>query len=147
MDHKVGKAAGATITFTSAKNQLQRGERTAVVCTVQASTPFTDADFYISYDPKMLKFEAGGNKVSGGKGLLHVASVGNTVETDKFVYSLSFVAKKKGTTVIAVSNQARVVTAAQAGLSVSSNRLTLNISNDSDEDGIEMPAVSATPTI
>lgn len=123
----VSQAASAMIEFSAANKQVSVGERITVVCTVKASAAFTDADFYISYDSKFLKFETGGDKVSGSNGVLHAVSTGNTDEVTKRVFSLSFLAKKEGNASVSVSNKAKVITSDNSGLSVSSNRITVNV--------------------
>ncbi len=140
-------AASAAIEFTASENQVRAGGKITVICTVKSDSAFSDTDFYITYDPKLLKFVTGGSKVSGSKGMLHASSVGNETETNKRVFSLSFIARKRGTTSVGISNQARIVTANRTALSVSSNRVTINIMNTDTDSGIEMPLVTASPVV
>lgn len=121
------KANSGEIRFTTAHNQVERGDTFTVVCQVTSTEPYLDAEFFIQYNSQVLQFVEGGNKVSGGNGTLSVSSVGNTTETNKKTFSLQFKALKKGASTISVNGGATVTDGEGTSFSVSSNRITIEV--------------------
>ena len=127
------QAASGMITFSTETPQVKKGEQITVVCQVTSEEEFTDTDFYIIYDSKILTFEKGGSKVSGGHGLVHVSSVGNTDKVTKRTFSLQFKAKRTGVTSIEISEQAKLFGSEGTTLSVSSNQLSVQVTEEGGE--------------
>lgn len=129
-------AKSGTITFSTESPNPVKGQDFTVLCEVESDEGFLDTEFYISYDARLLTFKEGGKKVSGGKGLLHVASKGNKEATLRKTFSLQFEAKKAGATIIEVNNVATIADEDGTGLSVSSNQLSLSIIKEEPDDEI-----------
>lgn len=129
-------AASGMITFTTDTPQIKKGEEITVVCEVTSKNEFTDADFYVIYDSKVLTFKEGGSKVSGGHGLVHVSSTGNSDAVQKRTFSLQFKAKKAGATTIEINDTAKISGSDGTGVSVSSNQLSIQVTKEGAEAAV-----------
>ncbi|MCH5251398.1 MAG: cadherin-like beta sandwich domain-containing protein [Lachnospiraceae bacterium] len=147
------EAAGSSaIRFTTASTQVKKGESFTVVCQVTSSTAFLDTEFNVEYDPEILQFVRGGSKVIGTGGILKVSSTGNSTATNKKTFSLEFVALKKGGSGIFASVGAKVTDESGAALSVSSNRLSINVVKKVTKpvvgaDATALPKVTPAPVL
>ncbi len=135
------KAKSGVLQLTSETDSVTKGETITVVCRVTSEEAFTDTSFRLSYDDKILGFLSGGAKVSGGNGMLYVASTGNSEETYKKTFSLQFKAKKKGTTVIVPDGAVTVTDSEGSDFSMSSNRLAITVK----KKGAGQPEATASP--
>lgn len=145
-------AASGVVQFMSNSDTVAKGDQCTVVCQVISDTPFLDASFQVSYDDRYLTFLTGGKKVTGGNGILQIASVGNTESSYKKTFSLQFEAKKKGSAVIGLEGQASVTDADGNSFSMSSNRLTLTVRKkgsvvSSEPDVTSPPQVTPKPVL
>ena len=122
------EASSCVIQFSTASAQVKRGELFTIVCQVTSSTPFLDVSFTIDYDDNIMQFVKGGKKVSGGYGELMVDSSGNSEETYKKTFSLQFMGKGNGSGLISVKDTAEITDAEGNAFSVSSNRLSIQVS-------------------
>lgn len=120
-------AASGVVQLSAASNQVVKGDTMTVVCQVTSESAFVDVSFQISYDADILDFVSGGRKVSGGNGILQIASTGNSTAVYKKTFSLQFEAKKKGTTQIAPDGGIKVTDEAGSSFSMSSNQLTVTV--------------------
>lgn len=136
------KAGSGILQLTSAANSVAKGDVLTVVCQITSEEAFVDTSFRISYDTKILEFVSGGAKVTGGDGMLQIASTGNSEETYKKTFSLQFKAKKRGTTVIAPDGTIQVTAKEGNHFSMSSNQLTITVA----KKGSTPTSASAQPT-
>lgn len=136
------KAVSGTIAFSTDTPQPVKGGVFTVVCQVTSTENFVDAEFDINYDSKILTFVEGGSKVTGGQGILHVSSVDNDTAVNKRTFSLQFKAKKVGTTLIELSDSAKITDANSASVSVSSNQLSVQVV----ETAADTTTVTPTPS-
>ena len=136
------KAGSGILQLTSAANSVAKGDVLTVVCQITSEEAFVDTSFRISYDTKILEFVSGGAKVTGGDGMLQIASTGNSEETYKKTFSLQFKAKKRGTTVIAPDGAIQVTAKEGNHFSMSSNQLTITVA----KKGSTPTSASAQPT-
>lgn len=127
------EASSGTIQFTTASSQVKKGDMFTVVCQVTSANTFLDTEFSIDYNAKILQFVSGGKKVSGSGGVLRVSSTGNKTATNKKTFSLQFVALKNGASNISVTGSAKVTDEEGNSFSVSSNRLSIIVSKDGNE--------------
>lgn len=121
------RAASGSLQLSALKTTVGKGSQVTVVCQVTSTESFADVSFRLSYDASILTFLSGGNKVSGGNGMLDIASTGNTTEVPKKTFSLQFKAKKKGTTVIRTDGDIAVTNASGEKFSMSSNQVTVSV--------------------
>lgn len=131
------EANSCVIQFSTASAQVKRGELFTIVCQVTSGDPFLDVSFIIDYDDNVMHFVKGGKKVSGGYGELTVDSSGNLEETYKKTFSLQFMGKRNGSGLISVKDSAEITDAAGNAFSVSSNRLSIQVSKKGSEDAGE----------
>lgn len=120
-------AASATLTFSSKKSEVSKGEKITIILTVESDAIVGDVEAYVSYDPELLEFKTGGSQISGSDGLLLVRDVGTGVESEVKKYSMSFEAVKKGACEISTSDRASVMDAGGREMSVSSNRISVSV--------------------
>lgn len=123
----VAFASSGLVQLTTTTSQVAKGDSLAVVCQVTSEDAFLDVSFRISYDASILDFISGGRKVTGGNGMLQIASTGNSDEVTKKTFSLQFKAKKKGTTLIAPDGSIKVTDKAGSSFSMSSNQLVVTV--------------------
>lgn len=121
------RAGSGTLQLTATANPVAKGDMITVVCQVSSEAAFVDTSFRISYNAKILQFISGGEKVTGGDGMLHIASTGNAEETYKKTFSLQFRAKKRGTTLVVPDGAIRVTDKGGDDFSISSNQLTVTV--------------------
>lgn len=121
------RASSGLVQLTTTTSQVAKGDSLTVVCQVTSEDAFLDASFRISYDASILDFISGGRKVTGGNGMLQIASTGNSDEVTKKTFSLQFMAKKKGTTLIAPDGSIKVTNKAGSSFSMSSNQLVVTV--------------------
>jgi len=74
------KAASGSLQLSALSETVSKGSQVTVVCQVASTESFADVSFRLSYDDSILTFLSGGKKVSGGNGMLEIASTGNTTE-------------------------------------------------------------------
>ena len=72
------KAASGSLQLSALSETVSKGSQVTVVCQVASAESFADVSFRLSYDDSILTFLSGGKKVSGGNGMLEIASTGNT---------------------------------------------------------------------
>ncbi len=121
------RASSGSVQLSSVSANVAKGDFFTVVCQVTSTDAFVDTSFQISYDDKILEFISGGKKVTGGEGMLQVASTGNSKETTKKTFSLQFRAKKKGSTLIAPDGAIKVTDQTGNAFSMSSNQLLVTV--------------------
>lgn len=142
-------AASGVVQLSSVSSQVVKGDTITVVCQVTSESAFADVSFQISYDADILDFITGGKKVTGGNGMLQIASTGNSTEVYKRTFSLQFQAKKKGTTQIAPDGGIKVTDKAGSSFSMSSNQITVNVvkkaSLSATAAPTEIPSVTPEP--
>lgn len=138
------EASSCVIQFSTASAQVKRGELFTIVCQVTSGDPFLDVSFTIDYDDNIMQFVKGGKKVSGGYGELLVDSSGNSDETYKKTFSLQFMGKGNGSGLISVKDAAQVTDAEGNAFSVSSNRLSIQVSKKAQK---AVENVSSTPPV
>lgn len=122
------EASSCVIQFSTSSAQVKKGELFTIVCQVTSDDPFLDVSFTVDYDDNIMQFIKGGKKVSGDYGELTVDSSGNSDETYKKTFSLQFKGKKNGSGLISVKDTAEVTDAEGNAFSVSSNRLSIQVS-------------------
>lgn len=137
-------ASSGVIRFSTGTEQVAKGDNLTIVCQVTSSEEFLDTRFSVRYDDRYLQFLGGGKKVSGGNGILQIASEGNTETTNKKTFSLQFQAKKKGTAVVGLKDQAQIVDGDGNPFSVSSNSLSITVRK---RDTADIPPVSGTQSV
>lgn len=121
------KAASGSLQLSALSETVSKGSQVTVVCQVASTESFADVSFRLSYDDSILTFLSGGKKVSGGNGMLEIASTGNTVEVPKKTFSLQFKAKKKGTTIIRADGDISVTNASGEKFSMWSNQVAVSV--------------------
>lgn len=89
------QAGSAVIQFTTAEQEIQKGDIFTVICQVTSTEAYLDTEFQIEYDAELVQFLNGGSRVTGDHGILTVSSVGNEETAVKKTFSLQFVANKK----------------------------------------------------
>lgn len=129
------EANSCVIQFSTASAQVKRGELFTIVCQVTSVDPFLDVSFTIDYDDNVMQFVRGGKKVSGGNGELTVDSSGNLEETYKKTFSLQFMGKGNGSGLISVKDTAEITDVEGNAFSVSSNRLSVQVSKKGSKTG------------
>ena len=122
-------ATSATLTFTADKKSVSVGDTFYVVVVLDSSEKIGGFEGYISYDSSMAEFVTGGNFVNGGDGLLRINEMDSTEPLATKKYSLQFKAKKTGDCRFDTSDAPAVYSDNGEELSVSSNKLTVSISN------------------
>ena len=70
------KAASGSLQLSALSETVSKGSQVTVVCQVASAESFADVSFRLSYDDSILTFLSGGKKVSGGNGMLEIASTG-----------------------------------------------------------------------
>lgn len=143
-------AASASVEFRCDTQEVEAGSEFTVVCRVSSASRFTDVEMNIIYDPNIMEFVNGGKKVSGGGGVLHISSTGNTDEVKKRTYSLQFKALQAGTGSVDLDSSVSVSDAAGAKLSVSSNRISVTVKEQAGESALApgsspLPEAAQTP--
>ena len=123
------QATSATLTFTADNKSVAVGDTFYVVVILDSSDVIGGFEGYISYDSDLVEFVEGGNFVNGGGGLLRIYDMNSTDVTSTKKYSLTFKAKKVGDCVFDTSDAPAVYNADDDELSVSSNMLTISITN------------------
>ena len=81
------KAASGSLQLSALSETVSKGSQVTVVCQVASTESFADVSFRLSYDDSILTFLSGGKKVSGGNGMLEIASTGKygrSAEKDLF---------------------------------------------------------------
>ncbi len=121
------QAGSAVIQFTTAEQQIQKGDIFTVICQVTSTESYLDTEFQIEYDAELVQFLNGGSRVTGDNGILTVSSVGNEETSMKKTFSLQFVANKKGSAVFQVKGNASIRDEEGNSFSSSSNRLVVGI--------------------
>ncbi len=121
------QAGSGVIQFTTSQPEIAKGDTFTVVCQVTSTEAFLDAEFQIVYDAGVLEFVKGGNKVSGGNGVLYVASTGNETSSYKKTFSLQFKAVDSGDTALSVDGDIKITDEDGAAFSVSSNQLVIEV--------------------
>mgnify|MGYP002579844216 CR=1 FL=1 len=121
------KAASGSLQLSALSETVSKGSQVTVVCQVASAESFADVSFRLSYDDSILTFLSGGKKVSGGNGMLEIASTGNTAEVPKKTFSLQFKAKKKGTTIIRADGDISVTNASGEKFSMWSNQVAVSV--------------------
>jgi hypothetical protein len=134
------QAGSGVIQFTTSQPEIAKGDTFTVVCQVTSTEAFLDAEFQIVYDAGVLEFVKGGNKVSGGNGVLYVASTGNETSSYKKTFSLQFKAVDSGDTALSVDGDIKITDEDGAAFSVSSNQLVIEVQK-------KKAAASATPKV
>lgn len=137
------QAASAIVEFTTGTPALSAGSEFTVVCRVTSSEVFSDVEMKVLYDASIMEFVSGGNKVSGGDGILQISSTGNGDEVKKRTYSFRFKALKAGTGAIEMGKKMAVKNLEGDSFSVSANRVTLTVTEPEAGGGTADP-VSAT---
>lgn len=123
------KATSATLTFTADNKSVSVGDTFYVVVILDSSDTIGGFEGYVSYNSDLVEFIEGGNFVNGGGGLLRIYDMDSTDAVSTKKYSLKFKAKKVGDCVFDTSDAPAVYNADDDELSVSSNTLTISISN------------------
>lgn len=123
------KATSATLTFTADNKSVSVGDTFYVVVILDSSDTIGGFEGYVSYDSNLVEFIEGGNFVNGNGGLLRIYDMDSTDATSTKKYSLQFKAKKVGDCIFDTSDAPAVYNADDDELSVSSNMLTVSISN------------------
>ncbi len=121
------QAGSAVIQFTTAEQEIQKGDIFTVICQVTSTEAYLDTEFQIEYDAELVQFLNGGSRVTGDHGILTVSSVGNEETAVKKTFSLQFVANKKGSAVFQVKGNASIRDEEGSSFSSSSNRLVVGI--------------------
>lgn len=121
------RANSCVIQFSTATGEIKVNSEFTVVCQVTSQTAFSDVEFDISYDDDLIEFVEGGSKISGGGGILHVASTGNQTATNKKTFSIQFLAKKVGDTLVQSTGKSQIVDSQGNNFSASGNSLSLEI--------------------
>ena len=121
------KAASGSLQLSALSETVSKGSQVTVVCQVASTESFADVSFRLSYDDSILTFLSGGKKVSGGNGMLEIASTGNTTEVPKKTFSLQFKAKKKGTTIIRADGDISVTNTSGEKFSMWSNQVAVSV--------------------
>lgn len=122
-------ATSATLTFTADKKSVSVGDTFYVVVILDSSEDIGGFEGYVSYDSNMAEFITGGGYVNGGDGLLRIYEMDSTEPATTKKYSLEFKAKKTGDINFDTSDAPAVYSDSGEELSVSSNKLTISISN------------------
>jgi hypothetical protein len=147
------QAGSGVIQFTTSQPEIAKGDTFTVVCQVTSTEAFLDAEFQIVYDAGVLEFVKGGNKVSGGNGVLYVASTGNETSSYKKTFSLQFKAVDSGDTALSVDGDIKITDEDGAAFSVSSNQLVIEVqkkkaasATPKEGENAEKPATTDKPT-
>jgi len=125
----VVKASSAGITITTTKKEVQIGDTFTALVSVDSTDIIGGFEGYIEYDEDLLEFVTGGSYVSGGSGLLRISDLDSEEQNESKKYGLQFKAKKKGKSLIEISDTPMVYNADGEELSVSSNQLEVSVIN------------------
>lgn len=120
-------AASASVEFTVDKQEIREGDEFTVVCRVNSSEKFSDVEMDVLYDAEVMEFVEGGNKVSGGHGVLRISSTRNSDEVKKRTYSLKFKAIMAGAGMVEPDSGVTVSDISGTKFSVFSNRLSVSV--------------------
>lgn len=124
-------AAGATVTFSADNKSVAVGDTFYVIVIVDSADYIGGFEGYLSYNSDLAEFVEGGSFVNGSSGLLRIYDMDSTDSVNTKKYSLQFKAKKTGDCIFDTSDVPAVYNADGEELSVSSNMLTVSISNSS----------------
>lgn len=124
-------AASATLTFSADHKSIAVGDTFYVVVIVDSADYIGGFEGYISYDSNLVEFVEGGSFVNGSSGLLRIYDMDSLESVNTKKYSLQFKAKKTGDCIFDTSDAPAVYNVDGDELSVSSNMLTVSISNSS----------------
>lgn len=124
-------ATSATLTFSADNKSIAVGDTFYVVVIVDSADYIGGFEGYISYDSDLVEFVEGGSFVNGSSGLLRIYDMDSAESVNTKKYSLQFKAKKTGDCIFDTSDAPAVYNADGDELSVSSNMLTVSISNSS----------------
>ncbi len=140
---KEAQAASATVEFSTESQEVNKDSEFTIVCRVSSAEQFSDVEMNVLYDASVMEFVKGGKKVSGGNGVLHISSTGNTDQVKKRTYSLQFKALSEGTGAMELDSEVSVKNLEGTGFSVSSNRLMVTVVSP-EASGVS-PAATAAP--
>ena len=124
-------ATSATLTFSADNKSIAVGDTFYVVVIVDSADYIGGFEGYISYNSDLVEFVEGGSFVNGSSGLLRIYDMDSAESVNTKKYSLQFKAKKTGDCIFDTSDAPAVYNADGDELSVSSNMLTVSISNSS----------------
>lgn len=140
------QASSASVEFTADEKEITEGSEFTIVCRVSSGERFSDVEMNVLYDASVMEFIKGGKKVSGGNGVLHISSTGNTDEVKKRTYSLQFKALSAGTGAMELDSMVSVKNLEGTGFSVSSNRLMVTVTSaETPVEGQAEAVPTATP--
>ncbi|SFR69424.1 cohesin domain-containing protein [Anaeromicropila populeti] len=146
MSGRIVMASSATITFSIANREVQKGDDLSVVVSLDSSDIIGDFEAYVSYDPEILEFTTGGSHVSGGSGLLKISDLNSDIQSESKKYSIQFKAIKVGNCEIAVSDTPGVYNADGDEMSVSRSRLTISVvSSEKLSDNSSLSSLEVSP--
>lgn len=134
-------AASATISIETKNKQVVKGDTVYIVITVKSSEAIKAFTGYFSYDNRYLQYVTGGNVVHGNDDKFLVDDINRTSSAQKIKYSIKFLARKKGSTTIALQ-QPYTVTAddsSSSKMSVSYNSLNVSVVNATDAKSSQEP--------
>lgn len=134
-DVRTVEAASASVQFTTDAQEVKTGDEFNIICSVSSAEKFNDVEMNLLYDAQLFEFIKGGKKVSGGNGVLHIASTGNTESVKKRTYSLQFRALKQGAGNFDLDDQISVTNASGEKLSISANLLTISVADAAGNTG------------
>lgn len=142
-------AASAKVQFSTESQEVKAGDVFHIVCTVSSEETFRDVKMTLFYDAGVFEFIRGGGRVSGGNGILDVASTGNESSVRKRTFSLEFRALKPGSGSFAPDGKVEITGEEGETYSVSANLLTVKVAGDGSEaapSGEPAPDQSPEPT-
>lgn len=127
-------AASAKVQFSTESQEVKAGDVFHIVCTVSSEEKFHDVKMTLFYDAGVFEFIRGGGRVSGGNGVLDIASTGNENSVRKRTFSIEFRALKPGSGSFAPDGKVEVTNEEGEGYSVSANLLTVKVAGDSSAE-------------
>lgn len=141
-------AASATVQFSADKEEVREGDEFHVVCVVSSVEAFNDVQMDVLYDAALFRFVGGGKKISGGNGVLHIASTGNDDSVKRRTFSLKFRALQKGTGNFDLDDAVYITDEEGEKYSISANLLTMSVSGaeESPDSVPEAPEGSVPPS-
>ncbi|MCR4605123.1 MAG: cadherin-like beta sandwich domain-containing protein [Eubacterium sp.] len=137
---KKAQAAGGRIALETSETIYAKGDFFTVVCRVSSGSGVGDTDFYVDFNTDIFKFMEGGTKAAKETGGVHINSAGTTDSPMTRTYSLQFFAKKEGTGSIFIRQGANVLTPDGQPISLSTDKIEVEIGKKSADGGDVVPS-------
>ncbi|BCJ93457.1 hypothetical protein acsn021_10260 [Anaerocolumna cellulosilytica] len=122
------QAASVTITLTTKNERLKVGEEIIVNLKLSSQEKVGDFQGYVTYNADILEFVSELDFIAGGEGLVKITDTNVAVGDSSRKYTLKFIAKKLGTSEIALKDLTDIFEFESGEtMSVSSNQLTIQV--------------------